>query len=371
MAALLNPTARRLAVAAFRRLSTPPAVEPFVANWSTQARHNSSLVEVNGGFGEMVSSTQKYYVFGGKGGVGKTSLAASLAVKFANHGEPTLIVSMHPAHSLGDTLEQDLSGGKIVPVTGVDSLFAAEIGHVDAKEDSSSFGSSMRNMLGKIGLGVLADPLGKNKLHEMLMKTPGLGEGIAISKLIQIVELQESNKFRRIVLDTGATGHTLNLLSAATLMEKFLSMANKAANVASSYPALKSVFGKEQIDPAKIEELRQQIARVRDLIQDPQLTEFLIVTIPTVMAITESSRFHASLKKDGAPATRLVVNQVLPLSASECRFCAVKRKEETWALNMISADRELGGLKLIQAPLQDVEVKGVPALRFFSDVVWK
>ncbi|KAM0845171.1 hypothetical protein ACQ4PT_056578 [Festuca glaucescens] len=246
MAALLNPTARRLAVAASRRLSTPAAVEPLVANWSTQARRNSSLVEVNGGFGEMVSITQKYYVFGGKGGVGKTSLAASLAVKFANHGEPTLIASMHPAHSLGDTLEQDLNGGKIVPVTGVDSLFAAEIGHVDTKEDSSSFGSSMRNILGRIGLGVLADPLGKNKLHEMLMKTPGLGEGIAISKLIQIVELQDRNKFKHIVLDTGATGHTLNLLSAATLMEKFLSMANKAVNVASSYPALKSVLGKSK-----------------------------------------------------------------------------------------------------------------------------
>uniref|UniRef100_A0ACD5UAY7 Uncharacterized protein n=1 Tax=Avena sativa TaxID=4498 RepID=A0ACD5UAY7_AVESA len=366
MAALLNPTARRLAVAASRRLATPPAVEPLVAHWSTQARHNSSLVEVNGGFAEMVAGTQRYYVLGGKGGVGKTSLAASLAVKFANHGEPTLIVSMHPANSLGDTLEQDLSGGKIVPVNGVDSLFAAEVGHVNAKEESSSFPSSMSNILGKIGLSVLADPMGINKLHEMLLKTPGSGEAVAISKLMQIVELQESNKFRRVVLDTGATGHTLNLLSAATLMGKFLSMANKALNVASSYPALKSVF-----DPAKIDELRQQIAGVCDIMQDPQLTEFLILTIPTVMAIAESSRFHASLKKDGAPATRLIINQVLPPSASECRFCGVKRKEETRALNMISADPELGGLKLIQAPLQDVEVKGVPALRFFGDVVWK
>jgi arsenite-transporting ATPase len=88
------------------------------------ARHNSSLVEVNGGFGEMVSSTQKYYVFGGKGGVGKTSLAASLAVKFANHGEPTLIVSMHPAHSLGDTLEQvsELLCYIIKDASGVNSL---------------------------------------------------------------------------------------------------------------------------------------------------------------------------------------------------------------------------------------------------------
>ncbi|XP_044966760.1 ATPase GET3B-like isoform X2 [Hordeum vulgare subsp. vulgare] len=368
MAALLNPTARRLTLAACRRLSTPPAVEPLVAHRSTQARCNSSLVEVNGGFGEMVAGTQRYYVLGGKGGVGTTSMAASLAMKFANRGEPTLIVSMHPAHSLGDTFEQDLSGGNIVPVNGVDSLFAAEIGHVNTKEESSNGGSFIRNILDKIGLGVLADPLGKNKLHEMLMKTPGLGEAVAISKLVQIVELQESNKFRRIVLDTPATGHTLNLLSATTLMEKLLGMANKAVNMASSFPALKSAFGKDQID---IEVLRKQIARVHELMQDPQSTEFIIVTIPTVMAITESSRFHASLKKDGAPATRLIVNQVLPPSTSDCRFCSTKRKEEARALNMISNDRELGGLELIQAPLVDVEVRGAPALRFFSDVVWK
>jgi len=69
-------------------------------------RHNSSLVDASGGFGEMLASTQRYYVFGGKGGVGKTSMAASLAVKFANHGEPTLIASTEPSRSLGDLFEQ-------------------------------------------------------------------------------------------------------------------------------------------------------------------------------------------------------------------------------------------------------------------------
>lgn len=68
-------------------------------------RHNSSLVDANRGFGEMLASTQRYYVFGGKGGVGKTSMAASLAVKFANHGEPTLIAST-ASRSLGDLFEQ-------------------------------------------------------------------------------------------------------------------------------------------------------------------------------------------------------------------------------------------------------------------------
>ncbi|CAM0904338.1 unnamed protein product [Alopecurus aequalis] len=314
------------------------------------------------------SARERYYVFGGKGGVGKTSLAASLAMKFANQGEPTLIASMDRARSLGDTFGQDLSDGKIVPVNGVDSLFVAELGHyLGAKEDSSYLASAICNIVGKIGLGALADPLGNTKLFEMLLTIPGLAEGIAIEKLIDIIKLSESNKFRRVILDTSDTGHTLNLLSAVTLIEKCFSMANKVVRL----PALKSAFEKSYMDPASMEELRKQIATVRDLIRDPKLTEFLIVTIPTVMAITESSRFHASLQKDGARVTRLIVNQVLSPSASECKFCAVKRKEETRALNMIRADRELGGLKLIQASQQDVEVKGVPALRFFSDVVRK
>ena len=63
-------------------------------------------MDASGGFSEMLASTRRYYVFGGKGGVGKTSMAASLAVKFANHGEPTVIVSTGPSRSLGDLFEQ-------------------------------------------------------------------------------------------------------------------------------------------------------------------------------------------------------------------------------------------------------------------------
>lgn len=63
--------------------------------------------EAVAGFDEMVSGTQrKYYMLGGKGGVGKTSCAASLAVKFANNGHPTLVVSTDPAHSLSDSFAQ-------------------------------------------------------------------------------------------------------------------------------------------------------------------------------------------------------------------------------------------------------------------------
>lgn len=68
-----------------------------------------TAAEAVAGFDEMVAGTQrKYYMLGGKGGVGKTSCAASLAVKFASHGHPTLLVSTDPAHSLSDSFAQVL-----------------------------------------------------------------------------------------------------------------------------------------------------------------------------------------------------------------------------------------------------------------------
>uniref|UniRef100_A0A453PK71 ArsA/GET3 Anion-transporting ATPase-like domain-containing protein n=1 Tax=Aegilops tauschii subsp. strangulata TaxID=200361 RepID=A0A453PK71_AEGTS len=84
------------------------------------------------GFEEMVArTTRRYYMLGGKGGVGKTSCAASLAVRFANSGHPTLVVSTDPAHSLSDSFAQDLTGGALAPVEGTDSpLFALEVSYI-------------------------------------------------------------------------------------------------------------------------------------------------------------------------------------------------------------------------------------------------
>lgn len=73
-------------------------------------RSISTPRETVAGFDEMVAGTQrKHYMLGGKGGVGKTSCAASLAVKFANHGHPTIVISTDPAHSLSDSFAQVLN----------------------------------------------------------------------------------------------------------------------------------------------------------------------------------------------------------------------------------------------------------------------
>nr|XP_023872860.1 ATPase ARSA1-like [Quercus suber]XP_023872861.1 ATPase ARSA1-like [Quercus suber]XP_023872862.1 ATPase ARSA1-like [Quercus suber] len=350
---------------------------------SLQVRSVSTPAEGVTVFDDMVSGTKrKYYMLGGKGGVGKTSCAASLAVKFANSGHPTLVVSTDPAHSLSDSFAQDLTGGTLVPVEGPDSpLFALEINPEKAREEFRSAtqkngGTGVQDFMNGMGLGMLADQLGELKLGELLeTPPPGLDEAMAISKVMQFLESQEYNMFTRIVFDTAPTGHTLRLLSLPDFLDASIGKILKfRQKIASATSAIKSVFGQEEtrLDAAdKLEKLRERMVKVRELFRDTDSTEFVIVTIPTVMAVSESSRLRASLKKENVPVKRLIVNQILPPSASDCKFCAMKRKDQSRALDMIRNDTELSSLELIQAPLVDVEIRGVPALKFLGDIIWK
>ncbi|KAF2564005.1 hypothetical protein F2Q70_00014652 [Brassica cretica] len=352
-------------------------------------------------FDEMVSANQrKYYLLGGKGGVGKTSCAASLAVKFASHGHPTIVVSTDPAHSLSDSFSQvshspsdlalnvfgyqlisslfygiqDLSGGVLKPVQGVDSpLLALEITPERMKEEIKSQAGgdkSVKNMMDSMGLGMFAGELGDLNLEDMLnAASPGIDEIAAISKA-------QYSRFTRIVFDTAPTGHTLRLLSLPDFYDSSISKITKLKKkITAAASAFTSVFGKkkeiQEPGPSnELDQLKERMEKVRNVFRDVDTTEFVIVTIPTVMAINESSRLHASLRKENVPVQRLIVNQLLPDSQSDCKFCSVRRKEQTRVLGLIQKDTELSGLKLIQSPLLDAEIRGVPALKFMGDLIW-
>jgi arsenite-transporting ATPase len=292
-------------------------------------------------------------------------------------------VSTDPAHSLSDSFDQNLSGGNLVAVEGTDSpLFALEIDPEQAKAEFRSSsqkngGSGVKDFMDSMGLGGLAEQLGELKLGELLdTPPPGLDEAIAISKVTQFIQAPEYNMFTRIVFDTAPTGHTLRLLSLPDFLDASIGKIIKLKQkLASATDAIKSVFGqaREGRESAtdKLEQLKERMAVVRELFRNKESTEFVIVTIPTIMAVSESTRLLSALKKESIPVKRLIVNQVLPPSSSDCKFCAIKRKDQLRALEMIQKDPNLSDLQLIQSPLVDVEIRGVPALKFMGDIVWQ
>ncbi|RRT56164.1 hypothetical protein B296_00046567 [Ensete ventricosum] len=174
---------RSLSSAASRLLPPSPAASLAVSRVQPFLFVRRSLRGFTAGdvaeFEEMASGTKrKYYMLGGKGGVGKTSCAASLAVKFANHGHPTIVVSTDPAHSLSDSFAQVYK-----------SYFFLQINPEKAREEfrsasQKSGGTGVKDFMDSMGLGMLVEQLGELKLGELLdTPPPGLDEAIAISKV--------------------------------------------------------------------------------------------------------------------------------------------------------------------------------------------
>ena len=379
---------------------------------------------------------RKYFLVGGKGGVGKTSCSSSLAVKFATAGHPTLLVSTDPAHSLSDSLAQDVTGGLPVAVDGTDGmLYAMEVDPDQAKEEFAAFArqndvsSGAKDFMSSVGLGGLADQLGDLKLGELLdTPPPGLDEAIAIAKGVPFIKDEKYAKFTRIVFDTAPTGHTLRLLSLPDFLDASIGkIVRLRQKLTSAGDAVKSLFGvaDEAQDEAvaKLERLKAQLQEVKDLFRNEDTTEFVIVTIPTVLGISESGRLLAELRKERVPARRLVVNQIINVTGegfaarketlavkeaalrealekvmedtdgggdaasaldemlaanasvvhdaqTAVSFCTVKAKDQRRAMEMLDADAGLRTLKRIEAPLFDMEIRGVPALQFMGGQVW-
>eukprot|EP00960_Hanusia_phi_P030407 748590-Hanusia_phi.AAC.2 len=137
------------------------------------------------------SKGRRYIIVGGKGGVGKTSTSAALAVKLADEGLKTLVISTDPAHSLGDALMTDLSKGKVTPVAEQGgNLYALE---VDLKEAIEEFKSVIKSLKGSEEVDSIASKLGLSEITDIFdVPPPGADELVALSKIISLVEEGEA-----------------------------------------------------------------------------------------------------------------------------------------------------------------------------------
>jgi arsenite-transporting ATPase len=258
---------------------------------------------------------------GGKGGVGKTTCAAAMAVAAASRGDRTLVVSTDPAPSLGDALGTRLSGvPRQVRVRG-GLLHASEI---DSRMAIGRWLRRRQRVLETIAArGTWLD---SDDIASLLrLSLPGIDE---IAGLLEIARLSRSTRYDVVVVDTAPTGHTLRMLAMpatlAGVARAFDHMQEKHRVLTET---LRGSWHGDEAD-ILIEQLGRDARELGGMFTDAARVEVSLVTMAEAMAIEETLDAARALGAAGIAVARVVVNRVTPPPPRRCDWCLTRRSAE-------------------------------------------
>ena len=300
---------------------------------------------------------QQLILFGGKGGVGKTTIAAATAIHLArgNQGEKVLLFSTDPAHSLSDSLDQRI-GNQITPVAGTDGLFALEMEATKLLEDlKRQYQTAISDLFNKFLAGSFDAPFDRQVMEELIALTPpGLDELMGLMKIMEFVEKKE---FDRYILDMAPTGHALRFLETPGIVRKWFITIFK---LLLKYGSMAQSGRVAEL----LQEKSKQLRLVQQLLVDPERCQFITVAAPQAMVVLETARLLGRLAELSIPCRWVVVNMVTP--PTKCAFCDAVRCAEQHNLEKL---RTLAP-SLAQAPLLPDEVKGISGLTRMAEIIY-
>ncbi|CEA05327.1 arsenical pump-driving ATPase [Pseudomonas saudimassiliensis] len=312
---------------------------------------------------------------GGKGGVGKTTVSAALAVLAAERGKRCLIVSTDPAHSLGDVFARQLDDKprRILP-----DLDAMEI-DPDAEVDAH-----LRRVMQQMEGFAAPEMLGElRRQMQLTRQSPGTQEAALLERIARLINDPDS-AYDLIIFDTAPIGHTLRLLSLPEAMaawtDGLLSHNRKSAELGKVLQHLTPKAGRDIAGPfddpgedslSRLDRRTRDIAQTlldrrrlfhqaRRKLEDPTVSGFLFVMTPERLPILETVRAVATLQEVGIPVVATLVNRVIPEDA-DGDFLRRRRAQEAVYLQRI--DSELQQLPRPRLPWLETDVQGLDILQ--------
>ena len=298
-------------------------------------------------------------LYTGKGGVGKTSVAAATALRSAKLGHKTVIMSTDSAHSLSDSLEVPLSG-KIRHVTK--NLDAIEI---EVQYEIESKWAEIHNYISEFLESQGVEPITAKELAVL----PGLD---FMSALFYIDQFEKEGKYDVVVVDTAPTADTIRLLSypdvANWYIDKIFGVMRQLVRVAR---ATVGRVMRTPLPPDKVLDdvqwMRDRLKNVKDVMTDPEQTSVRLVLNPERMVITETMRAYTYLSLFGYTVESLVINRIFPQDSGEGYF---KEKLKEQANYLEEIDEAFSPLKMLKAYMFKKEVVGRESLELLADMLF-
>ena len=296
-----------------------------------------------------------FLFFSGKGGVGKTSMACTTAVREADRGKRTLIVTTDPASNLGDVFEQSI-GHKLTPIEGVPNLWAMEIDPDKATQEYID--RAMAPIREAFPEQIVA-------VMEEQMSGPCTAEVAAFDRFVDFIDLPQGQtdtsptapaSFDTVIFDTAPTGHTLRLLELPAEWSRSIDEASAGSGQTCIGPA------------AAIQDAKHKYERALAAMRDPEQTTFIFVLQPEATSIKETARAIGELGKLGIKTQELTVNGIIPVEEQVNPLFAERRMMQQGYLAQIKRDFRLPQQRMY---LLDGEIKGIGRLREVAHLLFE
>ncbi|WP_436929349.1 ArsA family ATPase [Halosimplex halobium] len=275
---------------------------------------------------------EKFVFFGGKGGVGKTTVSSAYALKCAEAGLETLVVSTDPAHSTSDVFDQDFDDDP-TPVDGHEGLWAMEL---DPDEEVERHMGEIRRRMNEQVSAAIVNEI--DRQIELAHRTPGAYEAALFDRFIEV--MREADDYDRVVFDTSPTGGTLRLLALPDFLGEWIErlVAKRAKSVDLFEKAAvgdREARRKLDEDPliAHLQGRKEKFEFAgRTLRED---AAFFLVLNPDELSIRETERAVAEMAEQDLAVEGFVVNRVTPAPDDD-----EQGRGATWLRDRVETERE-------------------------------
>jgi arsenite/tail-anchored protein-transporting ATPase len=297
-------------------------------------------------------------LFTGKGGVGKTTAAAATALRCADAGLQTLVLSTDPAHSLADALDVEL-GPLVAPVA--DGLWGQQLDAQDRMEDSWA---GIQRYLVEVFRWAGIDTLEAEELSVV----PGMDEVFALADIREHADAD----WDVVVVDCAPTAETIRLLSLpdvlARYMERVFPVGRQVNRVVSPVMSRLTTLPVADDDLfAATRRFYDRLAGVREILTDGTRTSVRLVVNPERLVVAEAKRTHTYLALFGYHVDAVIANRILPDHVADPWFA---RWKALHAQHLSAIDEDFAPVPVLRLPLQPAEPVGPEALRKVADALY-
>ena len=298
-------------------------------------------------------------IYTGKGGVGKTSVAAATALRAAELGHRTIAISTDQAHSLADSLEIALTGQPKNIAPNLDAL------EVDVLYEMEHRWKEIDKYL--------ADFLSSQGIEGVTAKEMAVWPGMELlSALFYIWEYSQTKQYDVVILDTAPTGETLRLLSFPDISDWYFDKMYRVLK--NTIKLARATVGRVMSAPLPsddlfndIDEIRQRLKMVKNILDDPKITSVRLVVNPERMVINETKRAFTYLSLYNLTVEALIINRLLPEEDTGGYF-KEKLEEQKFYMNVI--EESFSPLKMLKATQFSTELVGRASLEKLADMLF-